>query len=553
MLSVNRISKSYSTDIILKEITFSINRHDRVGLVGPNGCGKSTLLRILAGEEQADSGSYAFTPSDLRWGYLKQGFSPAPGDTLLSTLSLRDHEVTQLAEKVERLAASVASSPADQALLKFYDQTISQLQAASEQAGRVPEVLAALGLSQFSLDTPLSFLSGGQKTRLGLARVLLGDPQLLMLDEPTNHLDIVMLEWLEDWLARFQGGVLVVSHDRTFLDRTVNRILDLSLETHSLKEYTGNYSAYVAQVLTEHARLQAAYQDQVYEIRRMRQDIERTKNQSLSVELTTTSRQPGVRRIAKKVAKKAKARERKLDRYLESDERVEKPQAGWQIKQNFFDTSPAGESHISQSAIRLEQVSIGYPGFPVLLQGLNLDVQAGQRIALTGPNGCGKTTLMRTIAGKMEPVSGRVYVGPSVQLGYMSQEQELLDPQLSVVDTLRRVAPFNQTEARSFLHYFLFTGDEALNLVGRLSFGERARLTLACLVAQGCNCLLLDEPINHLDIPSRTRFEQALAGFDGAILAVVHDRYFIRQFARQIWEVHEGTIQRNWSAVDQSQ
>lgn len=546
MLQVHQLSKSYVTDLILKDVSFNINRGERVGLVGPNGCGKTTLLRIIAGEEAPDSGSVQFSPANLRWGYLKQGFNPAPGDTLRKVLALDDQDISRLADEVERLAVALVAAPGDAGLQKAYDLALERLSRVSENAGDAPDVLAALGLDGFSLDTPLQFLSGGQKTRLGLARVLLGGPQLLLLDEPTNHLDIEMLEWLEAWLARFPGAVLIVSHDRTFLDRVVNRILDLSLDTHTLREYSGNYSDYLEQVEAEHERLQSAYADQVAEIRRMKDDINRTKQQSLGVELSTTPRQPGVRRIAKKVARKALAREHKLERYLDSDERVEKPVAGWQLKQNFFETAPASERHLSQTVLRLEQASIGYPGYPALLHDITLDIRAGQRIALVGPNGAGKTTLLRTIAGRLEPLKGRVQVGPSIHLGYMAQEQELLNPDLNAADIILKAAAFNETEARSFLHYFLFTGDDAVRRVGSLSYGERARLSLAVLVAQGCNFLILDEPINHLDIPSRTRFEQALQGFEGAVLAVVHDRYFIQQFADEIWEVKAQTIKNVW-------
>ncbi len=476
MLQVHHLSKSYVTETILKDITFSINRGERVGLVGPNGCGKTTLLRLLTGEETQDAGSVQFNPPDLRWGYLKQGFNPGPDETLRSVLALEDHDLAALSAEVERLAAAWVADPDQAGLQASYDRALDRLERAAENAGSAPEILAALGLGSFSLDTPLQFLSGGQKTRLGLARVLLGGPKLLFLDEPTNHLDIEMLGWLEEWLLRFQGALLIVSHDRTFLDRVVTRILDLNQDTHTLREYTGNYSAYIEQVQAEHEKQQAVYQDQVAEIRRIKTDIQRTKQQSLGVELSTTPRQPGVRRIAKKVARKALSREHKLERYLESDERVEKPAAGWQMKENFFAVGQVTEKHFSQTVLRVENASIGYPGYLPLLQGINLDIQAGQRIALIGPNGSGKTTLLRTIAGRLEPLAGRVQVGPSIHPGYMAQEQELFNPDLSPVEVIRLAAPFNQTEARSFLHYFLFSGDDATRRIGDLSYGERARV-----------------------------------------------------------------------------
>ena len=272
----------------------------------------------------------------------------------------------------------------------------------------------------------------------------------------------------------------------------------------------------------------------------MEQDIARTKQQSLRVELSTTPRQPGVRRIAKKVARKALSREKKLERYLESDERVEKPRPSWQLKLDF--EAPA---HRSRHVLRTQELAVGYPDCPPLLSGINLEIQAGQRIAVTGPNGAGKTTLVRTLAGKLSPVTGSLYMGAAVKLGYMTQEQELLDPALSPLRAVQRVAPFNETEARHFLHFFLFAGDDPLRPSAELSYGERTRLQLALLVAQGCTFLLLDEPINHLDIPSRAHFEQALANFEGTVLAVVHDRYFIERFAQELWTVQDGHVFRS--------
>jgi ATP-binding cassette subfamily F protein 3 len=264
----------------------------------------------------------------------------------------------------------------------------------------------------------------------------------------------------------------------------------------------------------------------------MKQDITRTKQQSLKVEQSTTSRQPGVRRIAKKVAKKAKSREKKLERYLASDERLDKPKQGWQMKLEF-----TKHDHIGQDVLVMDDLVIGYPGFPPLITAFTRSIRQGERIILTGPNGSGKTTLLRTIAGQLSPMRGRLQLGASVRLGYMAQEQELVNPEWSALETIQQHTAMSETEIRSFLHYFLFRGDDVLRPAIELSFGERARLSLATLVVQGSNFLLLDEPINHLDIPSRERFEQALQDFDGTILAVVHDRYFIERFATDVWEL----------------
>jgi ATP-binding cassette subfamily F protein 3 len=260
------------------------------------------------------------------------------------------------------------------------------------------------------------------------------------------------------------------------------------------------------------------------------------------VESSTTPRQPGVRRIAKKVAKKALSREKKLDRYLESDKRVEKVRESWQLKADFFSAEFGAPPRLGQDVLTLENLVVGYPGHSPLLTGVNIYVRAGRRVAITGPNGAGKTSLLRTIAGDLSPVSGSMRLGTNVRLGYMAQEQEILDPARSALEIVQSAAPLNDTDARSLLHYFLFTGDDPLRPSKELSYGERARLALALLVAQGCNFLLLDEPINHLDIPSRTRFEQALEHFDGTVLTVVHDRYFIQRFADELWLVAAGGV-----------
>jgi len=304
-----------------------------------------------------------------------------------------------------------------------------------------------------------------------------------------------------------------------------------------MRAYAGNYSEYLEQYLNEQDKQLSAYRDQEYEIRRMKQDIARTKEQARHVEITTTPRTPGVRRYAKKVAAKAKSREKKLDRYLDSDERVEKPRPSWQIKLEF-----ESDNIQSKNVLSTDNLSIGYALDKPLLENLNLHIHAGQRIGLTGSNGTGKTTLIRTIAGKLNPLAGNLKLGANVKLGYMSQEQELLNPNLNALQTIQSVATLNETEARNFLHYFLFKGDDALRRSSDLSFGERARLQLALLIAQGCTFLLLDEPINHLDIPSRARFEEALTNFKGTILAVVHDRYFLERFASDVWNVKDGRI-----------
>jgi ATP-binding cassette subfamily F protein 3 len=302
----------------------------------------------------------------------------------------------------------------------------------------------------------------------------------------------------------------------------------------------------------EHEKQMQEYNDQIAEIRRLKQDIMRTRAQAERTEREASSIRIGGEKmkikgykdyqqgIAKKVAKKAKSRKRKLDRYLGSDERVSKPIESWQVKVEF--SKPA---HLGKQVVNIENLTLGYPGNKPLLKNITLQVQSNQRIAFTGPNGSGKTTLLRAISGQLVPLRGRIKIGSTVKLGYMTQEQENLDPKKNAVETIQSVSILNHTETRNFLHYYLFQGDDPLRPVNQLSFGERSRLMLAKLVALGCNFLILDEPINHLDIPSREQFERALNHFDGTVLAVVHDRYFIERFATEIWTIRKGKILRN--------
>jgi ATP-binding cassette subfamily F protein 3 len=541
MLQVNNLSKRYGDEVILDGVSFVVNPGERVGLIGPNGCGKTTLFRIIIGQESSDGGSVTYSPPDLRYGYLAQGLEYEPGDTV-GDLLLAQSRRRQVEAEVARLAEAIAqaSDEAREALFEAYNVALAKLEGLGDEmvAHQAEAILEGLELGSLALNTPVEILSGGQKTRLALARVLLSEPQLLLLDEPTNHLDIDALEWLEGWLNGFRGAVVIISHDRAFLDHTVSRVLDLDPVEHAVTEYIGNYSDYIEAWEKGRAKQWAEWRDQQTEIRRVKQDIAHTKNQARSVELTTTSRQPGVRRIAKKVAKKAQAREKKLERYLESDARVEKPHTAWQMKLEFAATPPSG-----QDVLTLEDVGMGFNGLQ-LFQGVKQIVRQGERIALTGPNGAGKTTLLRLVTGELSPTAGRIRLGSNVRLGYYAQEQETLDESLNAFQTIRAVAPVGETEARTFLHYFLFSGDDVFVPIGDLSYGERARLILAVLVAQGCNLLLLDEPINHLDIPSRERFEQAMRAYEGTVMAVVHDRFFIQRFATALWVVEGGSVRR---------
>ncbi len=537
MLSVNNISKSFGLDLILDGISFGLNTGECLGLVGPNGCGKTTLLRILVQQEKPDSGSVQFEPPDIRVGYLPQGFTPAPEETLLGFLDrIQGGNVDRLNDRLENLAGRLSENTQNQDLQHEYDQVLAQLIQSTESSGRGPGVLDGLGLGQLPMDIPISHLSGGQKTRLSLAGLLLSNPQIILLDEPTNHLDLDMLAWLEDWLNSYSGAALVVSHDRTFLDHTATSILEIDPQSHKSRVYAGNYSDYLEQKMAEHDRRWQEYTDQQVEIQRLRAAAGHMRG-------LAKFRRGGKADSGDKFAngffanrslgtvKRAKQIERRVEHLLNED-RVDKPKPAWEMKIEFEDVTESG-----RDVIALEHLTIGY-GDLALLEDLNLVLHYGQRVALIGPNGSGKTTLLKTILGKIPALAGHVRLGTNVNPGYMAQEQENLDPSLNSLQTVQKLISQSETEARSFLSKFLFKGDDVFIPVSSLSYGERSRLALARLVATGCNLLMLDEPINHLDIPARTRFEQALKAFEGSVLAVVHDRYFIQGFATHIWQVN---------------
>lgn len=539
MLTAHNISKSYGVQSVLKDISFSISARDRIGLIGPNGCGKTTLIRIITGQEKPDSGTISLTRSGLRIGSLAQGFGITSGSTIASTLNLADGKNSDLETKIASLAVALSNDPDDPDLQTCYDATLAQLSTINLH----PEsILAPLGLADIPLDTPVHHLSGGQKTRLGLARILLNSPHLLLLDEPTNHLDISMLEWLENWLNNFHGAMLIVSHDRSFLDNTVTTILELDPTKHDIKRYPGNYTDYVEQRIIEREHLTQAWQDQQEEIAQLRAAASHLRGLT---KMKKGGKADGGDKLAKgffgnRASKNAAGRAKHLEARIEkllNEDRIERPRPSWQLKLDF-----GAPAHLSKDVLITKSLSVGYTQAYPLITGLDLQIHAGQRIVMTGENGAGKTTLLRTITGQIQPLSGTLKLGDKVKMGFIPQEQEWLDPNLSGLETILKVASFNETEARHFLHFFLFSGDDPLRPNGSYSYGERARLMLAVLVAQGCTFLVMDEPINHLDIPSRARFEQALSSFKGAVLTVIHDRYFIQSFAEELWIIEKGKL-----------
>jgi ATP-binding cassette subfamily F protein 3 len=560
MLTVHHLIKRYGDDLVLGGVGFTLNAGERVGLVGANGCGKSTLLRIIVGAERADAGSIARVPADLSWGYLPQGWDGPPGATVAEALGDQASTALQarLAELERRMAAPGLAGAALQALLAEYGAAQQQFDAEGgyERAYRVAAVLAGLGLAELPETTPVAQLSGGQKTRLGLARLLLAEPRLLLIDEPTNHLDAGAVSWLEAFLISYDGAALIVSHDRAFLDRVATRILELKRPDSAgaqpqLTSYSGTYHDYADALATERARQAARWQDQQVYVADVTEDIQRLKRHA-----QVNPHSPA----AKKMARSAKARERKLERYERADERVEKPRQSWGVGLDF-----GAANNGARAVLRVEGVCFSYAmalddqrlktkdeaAIPssfvlrpssALLDNISFDLSYGERAALVGPNGAGKSTLLRLISGQLAPQAGRVRLGAGVQVGYLGQEQDGLDRRGSVLEALRAAVPWGVTECRSFLHRYLFAGDDVYRPVAACSYGERSRLTLALLVARGCSFLVLDEPLNHLDIPARERFEQALDSFEGTILAVAHDRYFLARFAERVLALRDGRL-----------
>jgi ATP-binding cassette subfamily F protein 3 len=535
VLQIHQVSKSFGPQHVLDRVSLVVNEGERVALIGPNGSGKTTLIRIIVGLESPDGGSVTLAPG-LRVGYLTQ-VSPADEVSVAAVLDSAGGGFAAAEAALEAAAAELARPGAGEVETARYEHAQAAFDALGgyARAHRAAAILGGLGLGSVDSLTLVGALSGGQKTRLGLAAVLLAEPDLLLLDEPTNHLDVEALEWLEGFVAPFPGAVLVVSHDREFLDRTVTSVVYLDPRTHQARRYAGNYSAFAAERLAERGRQERAWKEQHEYVAKVKGDIARLKGEALAIERSTTPRQPGVRRHARRKARVAIAREKKLERYLASDERVEKPRDGWGLHLDF---GPAPE--VGKTILRLDHVTAGYDGTPPVLQECSLLVRQGERVAVSGANGSGKTTLLRVVAGTVRPSAGDVWLGPAVRPGYLAQEQETLDMEATVLQLAVRQRPTSEAGARNFLHFFLFSGDDVFRRVGLCSPGERTRLQLALLVLRGCNLLLLDEPLNHLDIDGREHFQAALEAFAGTVLVVAHDRRFLQTYPTRVVELEGG-------------
>ena len=399
----------------------------------------------------------------------------------------------------------LAQHPLDEAVQAEYDRLLASFEIAAWQTDQLPKLLAVFQLEHFPLNTPVAHLSGGQKTRLALTGVLLSHPQLLILDEPTNHLDMEMLTWLETWLQGYPGAVLVVSHDRAFLENVPTAILELHPSTHQIRRYEGVYSDYLQQKAYEREHQLQAYSDQQIEIQQLKMAAAHLRGIS-------RFRKGGKADTGDKFAKgffanrgkatigRAKQIEARIDHIL-TDEKIDKPGNSWKMKMELNGVLESG-----RDVLVCEDLTVGYPGVPIL-EHVNLTLRYKSRCALIGPNGCGKTTLIKTIAGLLDPLSGGYRLGSSVQAGYLSQTQDELDPDKSPFELLSGITGLNETDTRAYLHKYLFTSDNVFLPARLLSLGEQTRLSLAAFIAQGKNLLLLDEPLNHLDIASREQFE----------------------------------------------
>jgi ATP-binding cassette subfamily F protein 3 len=536
MLTVSNVSLRLGDLLLFENVNFNINSGDRIGLVGPNGAGKSSLLRIITGELPPTTGSIWLSPGE-RIGYLRQGFADVPGGTLADVLDIPANGLLAASRELDAVGARFADPDADMDAIAASYQHATDTFEARGGYGLMSDIEALLdqfGLGAVPLDRPVDQMSGGQKTRAGLAALLATRPNLLILDEPTNHLDEGAMAWLKQFLNGYQGAFIIVSHDRAFLDNTVNEILTIDPVSLGVRAYAGNYSSFAATRAHERSEAEAAWHRQQVEVDRIKRDIRAAESNARSIENNTIDF--AIRKKAAKIARPAVVRKKKLEKRLASEDAASRPERTWGMAVDFAEVDGGARDVVVASG-----VDIAYDDHKVL-RNVSLTVHNGDRIAITGENGSGKTTLMRALGGELTPDTGSVRHGPGVKVGYFSQEQETLNPALTVMQQAAAVISTSETTLRNELHRFLFGGETVHKLVGDLSYGERSRLMLALLVLRQTTLLLLDEPLNHLDIDARESFEQALLQFRGTILMVLHDRYAIDRLATREWLVANGRV-----------
>ena len=514
ILSAQHIAKSFGVNAVLRDVSLTVQQGDRIGLVGVNGCGKSTLMRILAGLDAQDGGEISLVRG-LRVGYLAQQNMVTSGETVWNELQKVYEQVFAMEKKLRELEDEMAHAHTDAQrfaqLSADYDRLTQRFEEADGYSWKsmVSGVLNGLGFKPAQYDQCVDSLSGGEQTRLCLARLLLQKPDLLLLDEPTNHLDMETLQWLENYLAAYKGSVLVISHDRYFLDHVCTGIVEILMG--SSEQYNGNYTRYIAQRQERFESRMRAYEIQQKEIERQQAIIARYR---------MFNREKSIRA--------AESREKALDRM----EKLEKPVDERAIRFSFEARRRTGED-----VLQLTEISKSF-GEKHLFHDLTLRVRAGDRVALIGPNGVGKSTLIKIIVGEEQPDTGFIRYGSNVDIGYYDQHQSTLHADKTVLDEIwDRFPQMEQSNVRGALGMFLFTGDDVFKPIHTLSGGEKGRVALTALMLRKDNLLLLDEPTNHLDMDSREVLEDALADFGGTIITVSHDRYFINRIANRIIEM----------------
>jgi ATP-binding cassette subfamily F protein 3 len=517
ILTVSGLAKTYISDEIFRDVSFQINEREHVALVGPNGAGKSTLLRIIAGLERPTAGSIVRS-SGLRVTYLPQEARFDSDRTVREEAKDAFAHALDLGDRMREIEHSLATASDHdmEQLLHEYDR----LQARFESAGgysvehRTDEVLMGLGFTEDQFGEPVNQLSGGQKTRVALSKALLADPDLLLLDEPTNHLDLEMLEWIETFLRGWGGACLIVSHDRYFLDRVTTRTLEIGFGR--VEDYPAPYTRYFKLREERMLRRMKEYEEQQAFIARTEEFIRKYK--------------------AGQRSREAKGRQTRLDRL----ERIERPMEHLELKIRIAPALRSGRNVLSTGPLRIGYT--GVDGTQELVETPELSIERGDRVGLVGPNGSGKSTLLKTLTGEIDPLKGHFQLGTNVKIGYYAQAHEQLGREGTVLSRVLNAQPMGEESARNYLGRFLFSDDDVFKEVEALSGGERSRLSLALLLLQHANFLVLDEPTNHLDISARESLEEMLSDFDGTILFVSHDRYFIDRLATKIWAIDEGKV-----------
>lgn len=544
MLNLNNVSHRVGETLLFEHLTLTITRDDCIGIVGPNGAGKSSLLDVLAGVATSEGGTRTLV-SSTHLGYLRQGTLDVEAGTLADALDpptagfFRKQSVRDSA--TEALSAGTSESTA---LIDRWQHADDAFDSAGGYAmlDRLEALFDRFGIPGAALRLPLSSLSGGERTRAGLAALLAMQPDVLLLDEPTNHLDMEGERWLSELIRGYSGAVVVVAHDRALLDDVATRILAFEPGSTEVQFHTGNYSDFTASRENQRTAELETYKRQQEKIAGLQASIDQDERGARKIEGETINFH--YRKRAQKVARAATVRRARVERLLESDDLVDKPSPQWGLALDF--PEPVTRS---QDVVQLENVRVRR-GQNLILNRVSFRLRFGERVALIGENGAGKTTLLHVLTGEITPESGYRLMAPGIRMGIVSQDQQGLDPGRTVLQTVQDSVARSESDLRSELHRFLFGGESVHRLVRDLSWGERSRLMLAMITIPGADVLLLDEPMNHLDIDARDAFEVALSAFAGSVVMVSHDRYATARVATRVLRIHDGTLVEVDTATD---